>query len=139
MRERVCRRLGGTGGSRSRATVLREGRNLLRPHPHPVPLRQLHLHLEEPMAGVRGAHPRRVRQVRLAEDGVHPHLAVGIEVGCLCNNQHVIRHYNHGAEDLRSLNVGGDSLLRRNHSKHAIVVCSIVWLVILLLRFKSLY
>ena len=75
-----CRHLGGAGGSRSRATALREGRNLLRPHPHPVPLRQLHLHFEEPMAGVRGARPRRVRQVRLAEDGVHPHLAVGIEV-----------------------------------------------------------
>ena len=43
-------------------------------------LRHLHLHLEEPMGGVRGTKPRRVRQVRLAEDGVFLHLAIGAEI-----------------------------------------------------------
>jgi len=33
------------------------------------------------MCGVRGTRQRRIRQVRLAEDGVHPHLIVGVEVG----------------------------------------------------------
>ena len=44
-------------------------------------LRYRHLHLEEPMGGVRGANPRRVRQVRHAHYGIYPHLAVGVEVG----------------------------------------------------------
>ena len=52
------------------------------------------------MAGVRGAHPRHIRQVRLAEDGVHPHLAVGVKVGRPHDNRHVIRHCNHGAEKI---------------------------------------
>jgi len=38
------------------------------------------------MGGVCGAHPRRIRQVRLAKDGVHPHLAVGGEFGCQGEN-----------------------------------------------------
>ena len=42
-------------------------------------LRHLHLHLEEPMGGVRGAHPRRIRQVRLAHHRTHAHFAIDVE------------------------------------------------------------
>ena len=53
--------------------------------PRPSPLRHLHLYLEETMGGIRGAHPRRIIQVRLAHHRVHPHLAVGVEVGRPCD------------------------------------------------------
>ena len=62
-------------------------------HPVRVPrdrLRHLHLHLEEPMGGVRGARPRRVSQVRLAHHRIHPHLAVGVEVGRPLDIRHIV-------------------------------------------------
>ena len=41
----------------------------------------IHLHLEEEVAGVSGANPRRINKVCLAPNAINPHIAVGIEVG----------------------------------------------------------
>ena len=46
-----------------------------------APLRQLHLHLEEPVCRVGGRLPHSIRQILLAHDRIHPHLAVGVKVG----------------------------------------------------------
>ena len=48
-------------------------------HATPMFLRQLHLHLEEPVGGVGGRLPRRVRQVHLVKDGIREHIAVDVE------------------------------------------------------------
>ena len=47
-------------------------------------LRHLDLDLEEPMGGICGTNPHRIRQIRLAEDGIDAHLAIGVEVGRPC-------------------------------------------------------
>ena len=51
------------------------------------------------MGGVRGALPRRSRQVRLPKDGVHLHLAVGVEVRRPRDNRQIIRYCNRSAEN----------------------------------------
>ena len=45
------------------------------------PLRHLDLDLEEPMGGICGTNPRRIHQVRLAEDSIDAFLAVGVKIG----------------------------------------------------------
>ena len=49
--------------------------------PRTPPLRHLDLDLEEPMGGICGTNPRRIRQVRLAKDGIDTHLTVGVKIG----------------------------------------------------------
>ena len=51
--------------------------NCLTNEPTP-PLRHLDLDLEEPVGGICGAYQRRIRQVRLAENSVCAHVAVGV-------------------------------------------------------------
>ena len=55
--------------------------NCLTNEPTTPPLRHLDLDLEEPVGGICGAHPRHIRQVRLAKDGIDAHLAVDVQVG----------------------------------------------------------
>ena len=48
------------------------------------------------MSGVREANPRRVRQVRLAHHLIHPHLAVGVEVGRPSGVGRTVRERDYG-------------------------------------------
>ena len=73
---RACRSLIGRGRAcRDLQLVGRARRTRL------APLRQLHLHLKEPVRGVGWRLPHRIRQILLAHDRIHPHLAVGVKVG----------------------------------------------------------
>ena len=44
-------------------------------------LRHLDLDLGEPVDGICGTNPRRIRQICLADDGIDAHLDVGVKVG----------------------------------------------------------